>query len=214
MLLGRIYAGIYESPGATGGHFRVLTSQVLFIGAFSWLMRMTGMIAWMPMLFSMLMGTQLKDTFPYPMSRRERADAFFAASMLDSIVSVAMAAGGVALLWTLGLWRDDNHHEGPGYYLMGLLFLFLLYPIGQVAQVRRSLTPTRKNKVPATTMMVAMVVLLSWFGIAMGAAKIFGGSITSAPPAVTLITLVVSFVAIQSVYLIGLRWYFARRDYP
>jgi hypothetical protein len=209
-----MYAGIYESPGATGGHFRVLTYQILFIGAFSWLMRMTGMIATIPMLFSMLMGTQLKDTFPYPMSRRERADAFFAASMLDSVVSIAMAAGGVALLWTLGLWRDDTHPEGPGHYLTGLVFLFLLYPIGQMAQVRRSLTPTRKRKVPATTMMVGMVVLIFWFGIAQGAAKIFAGSITSAPPAVTVITLFVSFVAIQSIYLIGLRRYFARRDFP
>lgn len=212
-IVGRVYAGIYESPGATGGHFRVLTYQFIFIAVFSWLVGSTGMIATLPMLLSMLMGTQLKDAFAYPMSRRERADAFFAAGLLDSVVSVGMAAGGVVLLSTLGLWRDGSYPKEPAHYLTILLFLFLLYPIGQMAQLRRGLTPTRKNKVPATRMLIAFVILFSWLGLAILAAKTFGDAVRSAPLPVTAFVLFAGFVLIQAVYLLGLRWYFARRDF-
>jgi hypothetical protein len=211
-LVGRLYAGLFESPGGAVGHFRALTYQALFVGLFAVALGSAGMVATFPMLFSILMGTQLKDVFPYPMSRRDRANAFFAASLIDTSIAAAVAAGSALLLSAVGLWRDGVHPEGPGHALMSLLFLFLLAPIGQSVQAGRNLTPTRKNKVSAVRMMVSLAVTMLWFGAAQVAAKVSSNSITSAPPVVAVTGLLLSFIAIQSVYLIGLRRYFARRD--
>jgi hypothetical protein len=210
---GRLYAGLYESPGGAFGHFRALTLQALFVGLFAVAVGSAGMVAMFPMLFSVLMGTQLKDVFPYPMSRRDRANAFFAASLLDTSIAAMVAAGSALLLSAVGLWRDGVHPEGPGHALMSLLFLFLLAPIGQSVQAGRNLTPTRKNKVSAVRMMISLAVTMLWFGAAQGAAKVFADSVASMPRMITAIGVVASFVAIQAIYLIGLRWYFARRDF-
>lgn len=209
-IVGRVYAGIYESPGQAGAHFRSLMYQFLFLAVLSSLVSSTGMIATLPILLSMLVGTQLKDTFPYPMSRRERADTFFAASLFDAVVTAGMSVVVVLLLSTLGQWRDLSH---PAYYLTILLFLFLLFPIGQLTQLSQSLTPTRKKSVPRPTMILALVIVLSWLGMAQLAAYTFEQVVRSAPLLSAAFVFLAGFVLIQSLYLTGLRWYFARRDF-
>ena len=204
---------MYESPGGAVGHFRALTFQALFIGILAVAVGSSGMVATFPMLFSVLMGTQLKDVFAYPMSRRERANTFFAASLIDTSIAAGVAGASALFLSSVGLWRDAVHPEGPGVALITLLFLFLLAPIGQLVQADRNLTPTRKNKVSAARMMGAIGVVMLWFGLASAASKVFATPIAKAPPLVTLVVAISGFAVIQTIYLLCLRWYFARRDF-
>lgn len=212
-LPGLIQAGIYESAGV--GKLSRFHRGILVLVYFSvtgWLTWSSSMVAVMPMIFMGFIGGQMKETFPYPISRRRRADAFFLASLVDAVTLGALVAITVVLLVQLGWWREkEAGRNTPGYALMTLLFLVVLAPVAQIVLARGPLTLKRGRKPRSWQLIASFAAMLLWLAAATYAGKKFG-LLYGSHAAASVVALLSGFIAIQAAFWISLRFWFARRD--
>ncbi len=214
-LPGLIYAGFYESPSKNGGRFQAITFQIVFLSVFGWIVRSSSMVATLPMIFVGFAGSQLKDVFAYPMSRRRRADAFFVASLVDAVTMAAVTAGAVVFLFSMGWWRTNPAGSTTTLSdaLIGLLFLLLFIPLAQAAQAPGPLSSIRRRKIPARQWILYAVGVGLWMGASLIARFNFTPLANGMPALLVVAVVLASFVVIQTAFWASLRFYFARRDF-
>lgn len=214
-LPGLIRAGLYESTGISRfGRLQGMTLQIVFLSVVGWILRSSSMVATLPMIFVGLAGSQLRDVFSYPISRKQRADAFFVASLVDSVTIAAFAAGAVVVLASFGWWREQPSPtvRTPGGELIGLVFLFLFVPILQLALVSGPLTSTRKRKTSTGRWIGLACGLGAWLVAALIARSQLGPLIKQNQSLVVAAVILFSFVVIQIAFWASLRFLFARRN--
>ena len=165
-----------------------MSEQIILISVFGWIARQSSMVGTIPMFLVAFSGTQLKDVFPYPMSRQKRATAFFASSLFDAVTMTAVIAFAIVALAYLGLWRDDpaTSMKTPGDALMRLVFLFLFVPIVQWAQAHSAAFSRRGKPVSARQYITFMSAMLVWAGLivavtALGFVTLLIGMVVVAP---------------------------------
>jgi hypothetical protein len=213
-LPGLIRAGLFESARIRRlGRFPEIVLQIVFLGVMGWVFRASSMVASLPMIFVGLAGSQLKEVFPYPISRKHRADAFFLASFVDAAAVAVLSASAVLLLDKIGWWRENRSPTPitPQDALIGLLFLFLFVPIVQLPLITGPLTATRKRKISTRHWVVAVCALAIWL-VASRIARIQLSPLINQNPSLVDAVILFSFVVIQIAFWGSLRFSFARRD--
>lgn len=193
-----------------------MSGQIILISVFGWIARESSMVGTIPMFLIAFAGTQLKDVFPYPLSRQERATAFFASSLFDAVTMTAVIALAIVALGQLGLWREDPalSVKGPGDALLRLMFLFLLAPIVQFAQAHSPAFTRRGKPVSARQYIIFTLAMFAWVVVAVPAQYAFEHFASGLSWRIDVGVLLACFIAVQSAFWILLRIYFARRDFP
>ncbi len=210
-----IRAGLYESTaGARFGRIQLISFQIILISAFGWIGRASSMVGTIPMFLVAFSGSQLKDVFPYPLSRQKRANAFFASSLFDAVTMTTVIAIAIVALVELGLWREDPaaSMKTPADALLRLTFLFLFVPLVQFAQAH-SPAFTRRKPVSARQYVTFTLAMLAWVGAAVSAHFAFEHLTSGLSWRIAAGVLLASFIAVQFAFWISLRFYFARRDF-
>jgi hypothetical protein len=215
-LLGSVRAGLYESSGGVKlGRVREVLLQVVFVSVFAWFIATSPMVGVFPLFLAAFAGIQLKDSFPYPLSRRQKADAFFVASLVDAVSLTAVVAVAVLALAVLGLWRDDSGSSvrTPAEALLRLLSLFLFFPIAQMAQAPAPLIKRQRRNISIRQWIVGGVAMLAWIGAAAGAQFALDQLIGAKRILLTAIVVLGTLGTVQAFFWWMLRFYFARRDF-
>lgn len=211
-----IRAGVYESTaGARFARIQLISSQIILASVLGWIGRVSLIVGTVPMFLVAFSGSQLKDVFPYPLSRQKRADAFFASSLFDAVTMATVITIAIIALVKLGLWRDEpgTSIKQPADALVRLIFLFLFAPIVQFAQAHSPAFTRRGKPVSARQYITFTLAMLAWVGVGLSATFGFKHLATGISWRIVAGALLVCFVAVQSAFLISLRFYFARRDF-
>ncbi len=186
---------------------RWLTTRILFVGVYAVFIYGAGaQIALVGYLF-VTQGLQLSGLFPYPLSRRQRADLQFFMSLLDTLT-----VGGVVWLVLFVLsatgaprfFADDISARVP--WSLEVLALICCAP---VAQWPRAMGPIALMAI-GLRIVPMMLVMLGVVILPRVLARVLG----DLPENVMLVIFVAIAVGMQLLHFVALRRVYMRRDIP
>lgn len=202
-------AGLYESFGGRWGRTGDLVMMAIVWSVSGFVTKTPGQMIMIAFFSIGFVGTQLKNAFAYPISRRRRATAFFVASVVDTLAACSVAALAVLTITLLGLWRVDPESTRltPLQTLETILVLVLLAPIAQAAMVPGWVV---SKKIQSRRQIVALVGLIITIGFTYVLQRIFFESFLRSWAVMFVATLFI----VYSAFWTFLRWYFKKKDLP
>jgi hypothetical protein len=210
-LLGWLRAGYYEAYGGVrhGWAGRGVV-QVALAMAVAYFMGSPQMVVAMSWVVLFTIGTQLRTTFLYPVSRSQRAALFFATTVLETFAIAALALAAVTVLFA---FAPQTNAPPPNDTLGGvatfLVFFIAWAPVGHWAKIREPWTG--KNSPPARLALRFLGFQIAYIILAMVSVTWFQ-RLLAGPSSASWVAAAVLAAAIYAVYWLAIRRYYRTSD--